>query len=90
MYRSEPLEEVGLNVGEMNFFMISCMDTSNEMTSSIMRYRRESITSIAISESNTSQFNLKSGAFKLDNIKKDWIRFLAFTRLCLLQLVHSQ
>ena len=80
---AEPLLEAGLSFSEINHFMICCIEISNDMTTSIMRHRRDSFAS------DTSQANMKTGISKSELIKLDWVRFLAFIRLCLQELLKS-
>jgi len=69
---SEPLHELGLNINQIQIFLIQC-----SCLVSILPYVRGSSTTQTFSAGNIAVHSAR---------KKDWIRFLLCTRLLIVQL----
>ncbi len=82
---AEPLEECGLTAHEMNSFLYATYYAATDLPEG--RAMTFVSNSSSRSEANQSAI-LSKHSSRVDVLKKDWLRFITFCRLCLLQLVN--
>lgn len=78
---AEPLEECGLTAHEMNSFLYATYYAATELP--------EGRAMTLVNSSSRSDANPNKYSSRVDVLKKDWLRFITFCRLCLLQLVNT-
>jgi hypothetical protein len=85
------LEEIGFTIVEMNIFLQACTFIIQELSpndSRSMSLMRPNDSAKIPADTFTTQMTGKYAA-RSDAMKKDWIRFVTFVRLCLLQLIST-
>ncbi len=81
----EPLEESGFSVFDMCIFLSSCFHLVGDAPENAKGHISKSD---ARPESSSAPGQQRSTP-KIANLKKDWVRFVAFCRLCLFQLLSG-
>ena len=102
---AEPLEEANLSIVEMNNFVTNCYyivcdisEASRPFIAAVTSMHRGTSADTSTNSgrthsdsiASTAPYGTNKFASKTDLLKKDWLRFITFCRLCLLQLVDSK
>ena len=80
---AEPLEDAGLTVEEILTVVSSCFHIVSDVPDH--HSRTYSVSSAHNSVSSSFQSSAKAG--RVDALKKDWLRFITFIKLFLIQLL---
>lgn len=91
------MEEAGLTPSEINIFLCNCYHIvyaapdefargRGQVYSAGRAYSMEGSAN-ASTRSDGSSFTSTSKASRYESLRKDWLRFIAFCRLCIAQLI---
>ena len=83
---AEPLEDAGLSVEEIITVVGACYHIVSDVPESVTRAYSIS-SAVQTSSHGSSSFQSSAKAGRIEALKRDWLRFITFIKLFLIQLL---
>ena len=85
---AEPLEDTGLSVEEIITVVGACYHIVSDVPESVTRaYSISSAVRDSSSSHGSNSFQTSAKAGRIEALKRDWLRFITFIKLFLIQLL---